>query len=99
VWGAVVGSTVITVLVQVLNNLGTRPGMPSYASSVFSHAVYALLILVLLFLPRGLLPSITGRLRQGRPAAEPPAPRPAGTAEEALGGSPRGLPPGRSGGG
>jgi branched-chain amino acid transport system permease protein len=100
VWGAVVGSTVITVLVQVLNNLGTRPGMPSYASSVFSYAVYALLlILVLLFLPRGLLPSIAGRLRQGHPAAEPPAPRPAETIGEALGGSPRGLPPGRSGGG
>jgi branched-chain amino acid transport system permease protein len=64
VWGPVVGSAVITVLVQVLNNLGTRPGMPSYASSVFSYAVYALLlILVLLFLPRGLLPSIADRLR------------------------------------
>jgi branched-chain amino acid transport system permease protein len=38
--------------------------MPSYASSVFSYAVYApLLILVLLFLPRGLLPSIADRLR------------------------------------
>ncbi len=65
VWGAVVGSVVITVLVQALNNLGTRPGMPAYAASVFSYAVYAiLLIVVLLFLPRGLVPAVTGLSRR-----------------------------------
>lgn len=65
VWGPLLGAAVITVLVQVLNSLGTAPGMPSYASSVFSYAVYALLlVLVLLFLPRGLLPALTGGLRR-----------------------------------
>jgi branched-chain amino acid transport system permease protein len=65
VWGPVVGAGVITVLVQVLNDLGTRPGMPAHASAVFSYAVYALLlIVVLLFLPRGLLPTGTSLLRR-----------------------------------
>jgi len=60
IWGPLVGAAIITVLVQVLNNLGTQPGMPSYASNVFSYAVYSvLLIVVLLFLPRGLLPAAT----------------------------------------
>jgi branched-chain amino acid transport system permease protein len=61
IWGPLVGAGIITVVVQVLNDLGTRPGMPAYASNVFSYAVYAtLLIVVLLFLPRGLLPAATG---------------------------------------
>jgi branched-chain amino acid transport system permease protein len=65
IWGPVLGATVITILVQVLNTLGTQPGMPPYAASVFSYAVYALLlVLVLLFLPRGLLPTATDRLRR-----------------------------------
>ena len=58
IWGPVVGATAITVLVQALNAFGTRPGMPPYASTTFSYAVYAvLLVVVLLFLPRGLLPT------------------------------------------
>jgi branched-chain amino acid transport system permease protein len=76
IWGPLVGAAVITVLVQVLNDLGTQPGMPSYASSVFSYAVYALLlILVLLFLPRGLLPTgrdLLRRLLSGRGRAHAP---------------------------
>jgi branched-chain amino acid transport system permease protein len=63
-WGAVAGATVVTLLQQALTQLGTRPGMPSYAPSVFSYAMYGgLLVLVLLFLPRGLLPGITDRWR------------------------------------
>jgi branched-chain amino acid transport system permease protein len=64
-WGPVVGAVVITLIVQTLNDLGTRPGMPSYASSVFSYAVYAvLLVVVLLFLPRGLLPAVADLVRR-----------------------------------
>ncbi|MQA87614.1 MAG: branched-chain amino acid ABC transporter permease [Streptosporangiales bacterium] len=67
VWGPVVGATLITLLVQALNSLGTMPGMPAYAPDVLSYAVYALLlILVLLFMPRGLLPSIGSRLEDRR---------------------------------
>lgn len=64
-WGPVIGAVVITLLVQFLNDLGTQPGMPAYASSVFSYAVYALLlVVVLLFLPRGLLPAVTALVRR-----------------------------------
>lgn len=70
VWGPVVGATLITLLVQVLNTLGTMPGMPAYAPDVLSYAVYAmLLILVLLFMPRGLVPSIGSRLAERRTRA------------------------------
>ncbi|MEU4220696.1 branched-chain amino acid ABC transporter permease [Actinoplanes sp. NPDC026623] len=62
--GPVVGATVITVLVQLLNELGTRPGMPSYAPGVLSYAVYALLLIaVVRYLPRGIVPAVRGRLR------------------------------------
>ncbi|MEO3922336.1 branched-chain amino acid ABC transporter permease [Micromonosporaceae bacterium B7E4] len=58
-WGPVLGATGMVLLVQVLNTLGTRPGMPSYAPSVLSYAGYAaLLVLVLLLLPRGLGPAL-----------------------------------------
>ncbi|MEV1176754.1 branched-chain amino acid ABC transporter permease, partial [Nonomuraea sp. NPDC049784] len=67
IWGAVVGATAITLLVQGLNSLAALPGMPSYAPSVLSYAVYALvLILVVLFLPHGLLPALSGRLSRKR---------------------------------
>ncbi|MEV4564349.1 branched-chain amino acid ABC transporter permease [Nonomuraea sp. NPDC049419] len=67
-WGAVVGATAITLLVQGLDSLATLPWMPSYAPSVLSYAVYALvLIVVVLFLPQGLLPTLTDRLSRKRP--------------------------------
>lgn len=60
--GGVVGAAAIVLLVQVLNELGTQPGMPSYAPSVLSYAVYGLLlVLVVLFLPRGIVPALLRR--------------------------------------
>ncbi|MDI6097455.1 branched-chain amino acid ABC transporter permease [Actinoplanes sp. NEAU-A12] len=61
--GPLVGATVIILLVQVLNTLGTQPGMPDYAPSVLSYAVYALvLVICVLFLPRGLVPALRSRV-------------------------------------
>jgi len=58
--GALLGAAAVTLVVQVLNQLATLPGMPSYAPSVLSYAAYsALLILAVLFLPEGL----TAKLR------------------------------------
>ncbi|GAB3447394.1 branched-chain amino acid ABC transporter permease [Actinophytocola sediminis] len=63
IFGPVVGAAGIVLLVQFLNDIGTRPGMPSYAPSVLSYAVYAvLLVLVVLYLPRGIVPAV-GSLR------------------------------------
>jgi branched-chain amino acid transport system permease protein len=69
--GPVVGAAAITLLVQLLTNVGTQPGMPSYAPSVLSYAVYALLlVLVVLFLPRGIVPALRGLRSRLRPSAE-----------------------------
>lgn len=58
--GPVVGAAVIVLLVQLLNTLGTQPGMPSYAPSVLSYAVYALLLVVAVrYLPRGIVPAVS----------------------------------------
>jgi branched-chain amino acid transport system permease protein len=57
--GPVVGAAAITLLIQLLTTVATRPGMPSYAPSVLSYAVYAvLLIAAVLFLPRGIVPAV-----------------------------------------
>jgi branched-chain amino acid transport system permease protein len=57
--GGVVGAVAIVLLVQALNELGTSPGMPSYAPSVLSYAVYGLLlVVVVLWLPRGIVPAL-----------------------------------------
>jgi len=74
IWGGLLGAAAITLLVQVLTDLGTRPGMPSYAPSVLSYAVYAvLLVLVVLFLPRGLAPALRTGWQWRRSAPLPPA--------------------------
>ena len=53
--GALVGATVVTVVVQLLDQVATLPGMPTYAPGVLSYAAYsALLIAAILFLPDGL---------------------------------------------
>lgn len=66
-WGALVGTTLIILLVQVLNTLGTQPGMPSHAPAVLSYAGYALLlVLVVLFLPHGVVPAARERLARLR---------------------------------
>ncbi len=79
VWGALFGAVAVTLLVQLLTDLGTRPGMPTYAPAVLSYAVYALLlILFVLFVPRGLVPAIRGRRRtvpsDGAPPGSPARP-------------------------
>jgi branched-chain amino acid transport system permease protein len=62
--GGVVGAVAIVLLVQVLNELGTSPGMPDYAPSVLSYAVYGLLlVVVVLWLPRGLVPALRRKER------------------------------------
>jgi branched-chain amino acid transport system permease protein len=71
VYGAVVGAVAITYLEDKLRELGTREellgyDLPAQAPQVFSVGVFgAILILVMLFAPRGLLPS----LRAGATAA------------------------------
>jgi branched-chain amino acid transport system permease protein len=71
VYGAVVGAVAITYLEDKLRELGAREellgyDLPAQAPQVFSVGVFgAILIVVMLFMPRGLLPS----LRAGASAA------------------------------
>jgi branched-chain amino acid transport system permease protein len=64
VWGSAVGATIVSLVVQVLDALGTLPGMPLRAPAIFSYAVYGLILVgVMLALPRGIVPAL---LRFGR---------------------------------
>jgi branched-chain amino acid transport system permease protein len=73
VYGAVVGAVAITWLEHELRELGTRPSLlgfdlPDQAPQVFSVGVFAvILIVVILFFPRGLLPALGDGLRRLRP--------------------------------
>ncbi len=49
-------------VVQVLQSLGTAPGMPPRAPVIFSYAVYAVvLIAIMQLLPQGLVPALQAR--------------------------------------
>jgi len=67
VGGALVGATGVTLVVQLLRDLGSRPGMSVTAPSIFSYGVYGVVLVgVMLFLPRGLYPTLRDRLRERR---------------------------------
>ncbi|HEV7664081.1 MAG TPA: branched-chain amino acid ABC transporter permease [Chloroflexota bacterium] len=63
VWGSAVGATVVFLVVQVLQNLGTLPGMPVRAPAVFAYAVYGLILVsIMLLLPHGIVPALRARI-------------------------------------
>ncbi|MEO7123470.1 MAG: branched-chain amino acid ABC transporter permease [Lacisediminihabitans sp.] len=75
--GGVIGAVVISVLLQVLNYLGSLPGLPPTASPILQYSGYGIvLIAVLLFIPRGLVPTISDALsrRFGNKPAKPQPP-------------------------
>jgi branched-chain amino acid transport system permease protein len=52
----------VFLVVQLLQNLGTLPGMPLRAPAVFSYAVYAVILIgIMLGLPGGIAPAIQAR--------------------------------------
>jgi branched-chain amino acid transport system permease protein len=58
-WGGVVGAVVVSVLLQVLNTVSSQPGLPPTAAPIMQYATYgALLVLALLFMPRGIVPTM-----------------------------------------
>lgn len=59
VYGALIGSFAIVLLSEFLKRVSTQPDLPARAPVVLQGVVYALiLILIMLFMPRGLLPGI-----------------------------------------
>jgi branched-chain amino acid transport system permease protein len=75
VWGGVAGAVLVSTLLQVLNTVSSQPGLPPTAGPIMQYATYgALLVLALLFMPRGLVPTIDGafeRVADRRGAGEP----------------------------
>jgi branched-chain amino acid transport system permease protein len=71
--GPVVGSAIVTLLIQALNDLATRPGMPEHTAVVSNYAAYAvLLIIIVLAMPSGVVPTVGAVLRRLLwPAARP----------------------------
>jgi branched-chain amino acid transport system permease protein len=71
--GPVVGSAIVTLLIQGLNDLATRPGMPEHTAVVSNYAAYAvLLIIIVLAVPKGVVPTVGSLLRRLlQPAARP----------------------------
>jgi branched-chain amino acid transport system permease protein len=85
IYGAVLGAVAITWLEHELRDLGTRPtllgiDLPDQAPQAFSVGAFAaILILVILFFPRGLLPALgdaTRRVRAGAGAEAAETPNP-----------------------
>jgi branched-chain amino acid transport system permease protein len=85
VYGAVLGAVAITWLEHELRQQGTREELfgrelPVQAPTVFSVGFFAaILIVVILFFPRGLVPALGDAVRRltrrrGAPPAAPPAP-------------------------
>lgn len=76
VYGAVLGSIGIVLLQHELEVLGTHPGMPAQAPKVLSIGVYGLILaLIMLLLPRGIVPAVADaarRLRRGSDLAAAP---------------------------
>ncbi|MFD1020699.1 branched-chain amino acid ABC transporter permease [Thalassobacillus hwangdonensis] len=62
VWGAVFGALLITAISSFVQTLGSQI---SFITSDFEHVLYGLiLMLVVIFLPQGLIPAISGKLKQ-----------------------------------
>ena len=72
IWGGVVGAVIVSVLLQVLNTMSSQPGLPPTAAPIMQYATYgALLVLALLFMPRGIVPTVDSAL--GRVLGQPGA--------------------------
>lgn len=67
IWGAVAGAVIISILIQVLNTLGTLNGLPNSMPAIFSYAAYGILLVVIIrYIPGGLVPWISRTLERRR---------------------------------
>jgi branched-chain amino acid transport system permease protein len=74
-WGGVVGAVLLSVLAQALTTVSATPGLPPTAGPILQYAAYAVVLIVaLIFVPRGVLPTIASawaaRREPRRAAAE-----------------------------
>ncbi|MBN9193569.1 branched-chain amino acid ABC transporter permease [Microbacterium sp.] len=58
-WGGVVGAVALSLWLQLLSALAALPGLPPTAGPIFQYAGYGIVLVVfLLLLPRGIVPSV-----------------------------------------
>jgi len=66
-WGGVVGAAIIVLLLELLNRIATLPGVPEVLAHTMQYAGYGLvLVLVLLFMPKGLMPALAAATQRRR---------------------------------
>jgi len=71
-WGGVVGAVLVSTLLQVLNSVTSNPDLPPTLGPILQYATYGgLLVLALLFMPRGIVPAVESGV--ARVAARPRA--------------------------
>jgi branched-chain amino acid transport system permease protein len=72
-WGGVVGAVLVSTLLQVLNSVSSQPELPPTLGPILQYATYGgLLVLTLLFMPRGIVPAVeSGVTRAVARRAEP----------------------------
>ena len=75
-WGGVAGAVVVSVLLQTVNTWSSQPGLPPTVGPIMQYALFgAVLVVALLFMPRGVVPSTVGvveRVVAGRGARAHP---------------------------
>jgi branched-chain amino acid transport system permease protein len=65
VWGGLLGAVLVSVLLQVLNTISSRPDLPDTTGPILQYAAYGmLLVLAMLFAPRGIGPTAGDRLQR-----------------------------------
>lgn len=76
VWGGVVGTVALSLWLQVLSALSAAPGMPAAAGPILQYAGYGVVLVVfLLFVPRGIVPTVAGWRSRARPVPQAAAAR------------------------
>ena len=71
-WGGVVGAVAISVWLQVLSTISATPGLPPVAGPVLQYGGYGVVLIVfLLLLPRGIVPSLSRTIARLTPRTRP----------------------------
>lgn len=74
VWGGVVGTLALSLWLQLLSAVSAAPGVPATAGPILQYAGYGIVLVVfLLFVPRGIVPSVAsafGRIGAARRRTE-----------------------------
>lgn len=72
-WGGVVGAVAISLWLQLLSGLAALPGLPPTMGPILQYAGYGVVLVVfLLLLPRGIVPSVAAAASWWRSRRSPP---------------------------